>query len=391
MLSKAPRPRGTDPTSARCDRAGEMEPDMTSQRAIPRFKHLRLKPVSKQVMVITGATSGIGLSTARAAAARGATLMLAARNEAALKSVCEDLAGKGAQVAYTVADVGVEAEVRAVAEATIARFGGFDTWVNNAGVSIFGSLGDTTIEDQRRLFDTNYWGVVYGSMAAVAHLKDREGGGAVINIGSVLGDMALPLQGAYSASKHAVKAFSNALRMELMEQHAPVSLTLIKPSAVDTPYKDHARNLTGAPIKNPPPVYATPLVAQAILYAAEHRVRELNVGAGGQFLALLGMFAPMASEPLIAFATPSLNRDAKANRRPASDNLHHAGEDLRERSFYPHVRESSLYSTAQMRPKATFSLMILAAVAAGVAFHLGGRKPAPRRIVVRAPVRRRVA
>lgn len=351
---------------------------MTSQRAILRSKHLKLKPVSKQVMVITGATSGIGLSTARAAALRGASLMLAARNEEALKAVCEDLTAKGAQAAYVVADVGVQSEVAAIAEAAIARFGGFDTWVNNAGVSIFGSLGETSIEDQRRLFDTNYWGVVYGSMAAVKHLRERDGGGAVINIGSVLGDMALPLQGAYSASKHAVKAFTNALRMEMMEQHAAVSLTLIKPSAVDTPYKDHARNLTGAPIKNPPPVYATPLVAQAILYAAEHRVRELNVGAGGQFLALLGMVAPMASEPLIAFATPSLNRDAGAKRRPATDNLHHAGQDLRERSFYPHVRESSLYSTAQMRPKATFSLILLAAVAAGVAFHLGQKRPVER-------------
>ena len=169
--------------------------------------------------------------------------------------------------------------------------------------------------------------------------------------------------------------------------HAPVSLTLIKPSAVDTPYKDHARNLTGAPIKNPPPVYATPLVAQAILYAAEHRVRELNVGAGGQFLALLGMVAPMASEPLIAFATPSLNRDEAAKHRPASDNLHHAGQDLRERSFYPHVRESSLYSAAQMRPKATLSLFLLAAVATGVAFHLGQKRPAAA--AAPAPVARR--
>jgi short-subunit dehydrogenase len=347
---------------------------MTSQRVMPRTGRLKLKPVSRQVIVITGATSGIGLSTARAAAARGATLMLVARNEEALKAVCEDLSGKGAKVAWCVADVGDEAQVRAVAQATIDTFGGFDTWVNNAGVAIYGALDETSIEDQRRLFDTNYWGVVYGSLAAVEHLRARDGGGAVINIGAVIGDMALPLQGAYAASKHAVKAFTNALRMEMMEEHAPVSVTLIKPSAVDTPYKEHARNLTGAPIKNASPVYATPLAAQAILYAAEHHVRELNVGAGGQILALAGMLAPSASEPLLAFATPRLSRDKRATARPSPDNLHHAGSDLRERSFHPNVRESSLYSTAQMRPVASWSLVALVALGAAAAFTLGGRR-----------------
>jgi len=347
---------------------------MNAESAIRGPRHLRLKRLSRQVMVITGATSGIGLSTARAAAARGASLMLAARNEEALKAVCEDLGGKGAKVDYVVADVGVEADVRAIATAAVARFGGFDTWVNNAGVSIFGPLGETAIEDQRRLFDTNYWGVVYGSMVAVEHLSAREGGGAVINIGSVMGDMAAPLQGAYSASKHAVKGFTNALRMELMEQHAPVSLTLIKPSAVDTPYKDHARNLTGAAVKASPPVYATPLVARAILYAAERRVRELNVGAGGQLLALIGMFAPLISEPLQAWTAPALGRDRRALPRPSGDNLHHAGQDLRERSFYPHVHETSLYTSAQMRPKTTFGLALTVGVIAGLALRLRGRR-----------------
>ena len=138
---------------------------------------LKLKPLDRQVVVITGATSGIGLSTARAAAARGATLMLAARNEEALKSVCDDLASKGAKTAYVVADVGVEADVRAIAAAAVARFGGFDTWVNDAGVSIFGEIAQTPIEDQRRLFETNYWGVVYGSLIAVEHFRERPGGG----------------------------------------------------------------------------------------------------------------------------------------------------------------------------------------------------------------------
>jgi len=334
---------------------------------------LKLKSLDRQVMVITGATSGIGLSTARAAAARGATLMLAARNEEALQSVCDDLAGKGAKTAYVVADVGVEAEVRAIAAAAVARFGGFDTWVNDAGVSIFGDITATPLEDQRRLFETNYWGVVYGSLVAVEHFRERPGGGTLINLGSVLGDLAIPLQGAYSASKHAVKGFTNVLRMELMREGAPVSVTLIRPSAIDTPYKDHARNLTGAPVKNPAPVYAAPLVAQAILYAAEHKTRELSVGASGPILAALGAIAPWAAEPILAWAAPILQRDEEGRRGTRHDNLHQAGQDLRERAYYKGVRETSLFSAAQMRPRAILAVAMLAGLATGAAF-FGGRK-----------------
>jgi short-subunit dehydrogenase len=342
-----------------------------------RHHALKLKPLARQVVVITGATSGIGLSTARAAAQRGASLVLAARNEQALKTICEDLTHKGAKVAYVVADVGVEADVGRIADEAVARFGGFDTWVNNAGVSIFGMTTDTPLEDQRRLFDTNYWGVVYGSLAAVAHFRSREGGGALINVGSVLGDMALPQRGAYCASKHAVKGFTNALRMELMEQRAPVSLTLIKPSAVDTPFKDHARNLTGAPVRSPPPVYATPLVAQAILYAAEHRVRELTVGSGGLLLTVMGLLAPLATEPLLAWSTPALSREPAGARRATGDNLHRPGPDLRERAFYRNVHETSLYSSAQMRPATSLGLALAAGAAAVFAFKLGGRRRPP--------------
>jgi short-subunit dehydrogenase len=340
---------------------------------------LKLKPLGKQVMVITGATSGIGLSTARAAAAKGVRLVLAARNAEALQAVRDDLTGKGAQVTIVAADVGVEAEVRAIADAAVSAYGGFDVWVNNAGVSIFGPVCATSSADQRRLFETNYWGVVYGSLIAVEHFRGRDGGGVLINLGSTLGDLPLPLQAANSASKAAVASFTKALRMELLAERAPMSVTLVKPSAVDTPYKDHARNLTGAAVRNPPPVYATPLVADAILYAAGHRVRELTVGTAGGLLGALNALAPSAAEPLMAWAAPRLETDA-AGRRATDDNLHHAGRDLRERSFQAGARETSLYTTAQMRPKTTFALALLAGLAAGAALfgtRRGGRGDKP--------------
>jgi short-subunit dehydrogenase len=335
---------------------------------------LKLKRLNQQVVVITGATSGIGLSTARAAAAQGASLVLTARNEAALKAVCDDLTAKGAACAYVVADVGVQTDVEAVAAFADAQFGGFDTWINNAGVTIIGPISDTSIEDQRRLFDTNYWGVVYGSLTAVEHLRTREGGGAVINIGSALGDVAAPQLGAYSASKHAVKAFTETLRMEMEGQGWPVSVTLIKPQAADTPLAAHARNLTGVEIEAPSSVYATPLVAEAILYAAAHPVRALNVGdASSPFFSLISALSPWLARKMLR--APRLNRDKALGSEVPEDNLHHPSRDLRERTFHDHVHQTSLASSVQMRPKTTttLTLAVLAGIVAGVVFRGVGR------------------
>lgn len=349
---------------------------------------LKLKPLARQVVVITGATSGIGLSTARAAAAKGARLVLAARNEEALKAVRDDLTSKGAKSAYVVADVGREDDVGRIVETAVAKFGGFDTWINNAGVSIVGSLSETSTEDHRRLFDTNYWGVVHGSLAAVEHFRKRDGGGALINVGSTLGDLALPQQGAQAASKHAVKAFTNALRMELMAEHAPVSVTLIKPSAVDTPYREHARTLAGAAVDKRQPVYAAPLVAQTILHAAEHGGREVAVGGAGWVAALFETLAPAAVDAVLAFAATAPERAQGVKRKPGGDNLHQAGHDLRERTYYANVREGSLSSSAQMRPRATLALVMLAGLGAVAAFWLGGRSAEAEEAESPEPARR---
>lgn len=335
---------------------------------------LKLKPLHSQVIVITGATSGIGLSTARAAAAQGAALVLAARNEEALKAVCDDLTAKGARCAYVVADVGVCEQVQAVADFAIAQFGGFDTWVNNAGVTIIGAVTDTPLEDQRRLFDTNYWGVVHGSRVAVEHLRTRDGGGAVINVGSALGDVPAPMQGVYSASKSAVKTFTQALQFELAGQGVPVSVTLIKPQAVDSPYAEHARNLTELAVESPSAVYATPLVAQAILHAAEHPVRELDIGgADGPVIRVIGSFWPWAAQRLLAGQAAGVNHDRAKRTDAPGDNLHHPSRDLRERAFHAKVRQSSLVSSAQMRPKTTMAVALLAGLGLGALFRLGSK------------------
>src|SRR5215213_3629310 len=160
---------------------------------------IKLKKLSDQVIVITGASSGIGLVTARLAAKRGARVVLNARNEAALRQVTDEINAQGGEAIYVAGDVGQFETVQQIADETIRRFGGFDTWVNNAGVSIYGPILDQSLADQRRLFETNYWGVVHGSIVACAHLRTR--GGALINVGSVLSDVAIPVQGTYCATK----------------------------------------------------------------------------------------------------------------------------------------------------------------------------------------------
>jgi NAD(P)-dependent dehydrogenase (short-subunit alcohol dehydrogenase family) len=191
---------------------------------------------------ITGASSGIGLVTARMAASQGAKLVVTAGNEEALRQLVEEIRSKGGQAIYVVADVGKEEDVDRIAEVAIAELGGFDTWVNNAGISIFGRCMDVSIPDMKRMFDNDFWGVVYGSRAAVRHYQERGSNGALINVGSFLGDRAVAVQSTYSAAKHAVHGWTNALRMELEKDKAPVSVTLIHPGRIDTPYNEHARS-----------------------------------------------------------------------------------------------------------------------------------------------------
>lgn len=260
---------------------------------------LEFKPLDQQVIVITGASSGIGLATAESAAKEGAKLVLAARSEQTLADIVQRINAAGGQAISVVADVGERKQVDAVCKAAIDKFGRIDTWVNDAGVAIYGRLDKVSEEDSRRLFDTNFWGVVNGSLAALPHL--RRDGGALINVGSEVSEAVVPLQGMYSASKHAVKGFTDALRVEIEEvDKAPVSITLIQPTAVDTPYPQHARNYLNQEAKLPSPKIDPQKVADAILKAATHHERDVKVGAGAVLDTALGKIAPGLGDKMAA-------------------------------------------------------------------------------------------
>lgn len=324
---------------------------------------VKLRPLQQQVIVITGASSGVGLVTARLAAQRGARVVLGARNGEALQQIATEIERTGGRVAYVTADVSNPADMEHLAETAISRFGRIDTWVNNAGVSIHGRIEDTPLEDMRQLFDTNFWGVVNGSLAAIARMKIS--GGALINVGSVVSDRAVPLQGVYSASKHAVKGFTDALRMELEKERAPVSVTLIKPAAIDTLYTKHAKNFLPGKPKLPAPVYAPEVVAKAILHAAQSPERDIYCGGGAKIMAMGGYFAPRLMDHYMQLTMFGAQQEGKRRRSRRDHNLYRPQDAGRARhGAAGHVMQSSIHTKA-VTVKRSAALAALALVAVG--------------------------
>ncbi len=328
---------------------------------------VRLKPLSQQVILITGASSGIGRQSAVRFGEAGARLILIARNEDALQAAVKEVEEAGGEAMYAVADVADLEQFRAAADAGVQRFGRIDTWINNAGTGIYSKLIDSDLADDRRLFETNFWGVVHGSRLAVGHLL-KTGGGALINVGSSVADTSAPIHGMYATSKFAVKGFTDALRYELMHDKLPISVTQIKPSAINTPFPRHAKNYFNQYAKLPPPLYNVDLVADQILHAAEHGGRDLYAGGTGWLLGFMAQHFPSLSDIFVSrfMVSPSFAdrpEDHSNEGLHATRGFHQAEGDI-DRDH--HERQGSVYGVVRRNPIASLAVAAVGLAVVGL-------------------------
>lgn len=342
---------------------------------------LQLLPLAEQTILITGASSGIGLVTARMAARRGARVVLVARNEDALTRAAAEIRAEGGRALVAVADVVEPAQLELAAQRALAEFGGIDTWVNNAGVGLYGKILDQPLADMRRQFEVNYWGTVNGSRVAIPYLARQ--GGTLINVTSALADRAIPLQGNYCASKHAVKAFSDALRMELEESDVPVCVSVVKPSSMDTPLFQKARTLEAVEPRPIAPVYAPECTARAILECAERPRRDVKVGRGAKMISLAQTVSPRLTDRWMARTTFEAQRSDWPVVPGRRDNLyepvaHDGGERGRPNG---RVKRRSLYTWMALNPIRT--LVGLSAIGVGLAAGAARARAPKRKIMLR--------
>ena len=306
---------------------------------------MKLKTAREQVVVVMGASSGIGRATALRFAAEGAKVVAAARSEAGLRSLVEQIRADGGEATAVVADVTSLAQVQSVAERAVEEYGRLDTWVHLAAVLVVAPFEDVTAEEFARVIDVNLMGQVHGAMAALPQLR-RTGGGALIHVSSMGAKRGVPLQTAYSASKHGIDGFVQSLRVELQREGAPVAVTQILPATINTPLFDNARTKIGVKPVAPPPVYSPRVVVEAILHAAQHPTRDLVVGGAARALIASGALAPRVVDALMRTWGTDVHYTDEPKSAEAPDNLFAPvpGHDRVEGTVGHHALERSAYT-----------------------------------------------
>ncbi len=328
---------------------------------------MKLKPIKDQVVVLFGASSGIGRETALQFAERGATVVAVGRRQDALDSLAQDIRMTGGTCVPMIAEVTDFDQVKRAADDTVSRFGRIDTWVQLAAASLYATFEQHEPQEFKRIVDVNLVGAAYGAMAALPHLKSN--GGALIMITSVEAVQAIPYHAAYAASKHGMRAMLEVIRMELEAEDALVSVTNVMPASIDTPFFDVAKTKLGVKPRAVPPVYEPEVVARAILFAAEHPARDLAAGGAGKSFIMLKRLSPSVADRLMAWAGLNMQKTDEPKGPDAPNNLFGplVGGPVGPQGFMSkEARSWSAYTWWETHPAAHWAGRALAVAGAGM-------------------------
>jgi NAD(P)-dependent dehydrogenase (short-subunit alcohol dehydrogenase family) len=341
------------------------------------------KPLADQVVVVTGASSGLGRAVARLAGARGASVVVTARTAEALEVCVREIEASGSQALAVAADCSVQDEVEQVVEQAIDRFGRIDSYIANAIVTVYGETYRYEPDELRRIMDVNFFGQVYGYWAALPHL--RESNGTFVSVGSALAYRGIPLQAGYCASKAALRAFFESARVEIRKAGWDVDVSVVLPGAINTPQFDRDRQKIGKQPQPVPPIYQPEPFAAGVLHCCEHPVRELPLGWGAQKLLWGQKLSPRAGDLMLLRMGWSSQHTGEDKPIDSPDNLFAPlpGDPGAHGRFDDRSRRSTAWTSLRLAlrsPKAALALLGLGAVAAGSAELLGSRGRRPSRV-----------
>jgi NAD(P)-dependent dehydrogenase (short-subunit alcohol dehydrogenase family) len=303
------------------------------------------RALSDQVVVITGASSGIGREAALEFGRHGSSVVVAARNSEALEEVARQVDRVGGRGLAVPTDVAEWSQVESLAARANDHFGRIDTWINNAAVSEYATVEQMTIEEIDRILRVNLLGQIYGVKAVLPHMI-RQGGGTIINVGSALSERAIPLQSVYCASKHGLLGFSEALRLELARDHPEITVTLVMPSSINTPLFRFARSKMGQKPMPVPPIYEPSVVAEALAFAAENPRRDITVGGSGKLMTLMDRVSPKLVDWYMLQGDRLVKEQQTGEPDAPEDNLFApvAGKGSTTGDFGDRSRSTSLYT-----------------------------------------------
>ena len=328
-------------------------------------------PLRDQVIVISGASSGIGRATARAAGMRGAKVVVSARNTEALANAVVEVEARGGEALAVESDATSEADAEQLCARAVERFGRIDTFVATVMVTVYAEVEQLEADELRRVLDVNFLGRVHAFRAALPHLQASRG--TFVDVNSGLAYRGIPLQAAYCASKAAGRAYFEAARVEQEKRGTGVDISLVLPGAVNTPQFERSRQKLGQQPRPVPPVYQPELVAEAILHCAERPQRELPVTWGAQRLLWGQKLSPRAGDLVLRRNGWKGQTTGEPKPVDSPDNLWAPlpGDPGAHGRFDAEARTSSAWTAARLRLGKIGGIAVLAAplAAAAIGYH----------------------